>query len=243
MSITNQPVAFPKAICENEMIAWLLDQFVCEADIDKTPFSLMAWADLMKQGLVDVFKTPAGYKDPSGDLVLRGIVRIKTDASPESLTIFGERAKVDFFDNISVSEIAPSPAVLDNPTINQGRGAVIKWKYLSFRSEHEVVIASSFDALGVMFFPNAAVRLTENGKRVTKEVDFLVCKNGRWGILEVDGSQHRESRAEDMMRDDAFTDAGVWFIRRYPASVCIQKSEWVVQDFISRLDAYYLRLK
>ncbi len=126
---------------------------------------------------------------------------------------------------------------------NQGRGAEIKWKHLSFRSEHEVAIASELDTIGVMFLPNAAVRITENGDRVTKEVDFLVCKNGRWGILEVDGAQHRESRAEDMMRDDAFTDAGVWFIRRYPAAMCIEKPTWVAQDFITRLDTYYSRLK
>lgn len=128
-------------------------------------------------------------------------------------------------------------------TTNQGRGAEIKWKHLSFRSDHEVAIAAELDTTGVMFFPNAAVRLTEHGKRVTKEVDFLVCKDGHWGILEVDGCQHRESRAEDMMRDDIFTDAGVWFIRRYPATICKQKPVWVAQDFISRLEAYYSRLK
>lgn len=154
---------------------------------------------------------------------------------------FGDKeAKTNEFTIVKVEPTFLTPVEYAN---NNGRGAPIKWMHLFFRSDHEVAIASELEKLGVMFFPNAAVRLTENGIRITREVDFLVCKDGHWGILEVDGSQHRDSRAEDMMRDDAFTDAGVWFIRRYPAAICKQRPERVTQDFVRRLDEYYSRLK
>lgn len=131
---------------------------------------------------------------------------------------------------------------LDNlkRTSNQCRGNTShQWKHLSFRSPHEVAIAETLDALGVMFFPNTAVRLTIGDCRVTKEVDFLICKDGRWGILEVDGQQHLETVEEDRTRDDAFNDHGVWFIRRYAASICKEKPVFVAKDFVRRLDAFY----
>jgi hypothetical protein len=256
-----------------KMLAWLKEQPNEESYIWQTPYSAKLWRDLGKNGAVELvrkdgrfsrvkLKSPKetleaiplpGIILPSGKvckMIPEGLEPVFCEEGSEELALYHDslnKEKSAQKSDITDASITKKLVAQDNPiraaVTNQGRGAEIKWKHLSFRSNHEVAIASQLDTIGVMFFPNAAVRLTENGKRVTKEVDFLVCRDGHWGILEVDGFQHRESRAEDMMRDDAFTDAGVWFIRRYPAATCSSKPEWVAQDFITRLDTYYSRLK
>ena len=63
----------------------------------------------------------------------------------------------------------------------------ITWNNLHFRSKSELRIAEALDRAGVLFFPNCRLRLTTPDGRRNREADFLVCKGGQWGILEVDG--------------------------------------------------------
>jgi len=58
------------------------------------------------------------------------------------------------------------------------------WRNLRFRSKSEVRIAEVFDKQGVTFFPNCMARLSGQNGRVNMEPDFLVCRGGKWGILE-----------------------------------------------------------
>ncbi len=68
---------------------------------------------------------------------------------------------------------------------------IVTWGLLRFRSESEVRIARALDAAGVLLLPNCLARVeVGQDKRATREADFLVCHNGKWGILEVDGPFH-----------------------------------------------------
>ena len=72
---------------------------------------------------------------------------------------------------------------------NQAVGAsnVLIRNNLRFRSRSEVQIATALDRAGVLFLPNCIARLGTLDNRQNREADFLVCYNGKWGILEVDG--------------------------------------------------------
>jgi hypothetical protein len=66
----------------------------------------------------------------------------------------------------------------------------VEWQNLSFSSVSEVKIAQALDRVGVLFFPNCRGRLTTTQGRRNRECDFLVCYEGIWGILEVDGEPY-----------------------------------------------------
>jgi len=112
----------------------------------------------------------------------------------------------------------------------------IEWQNLSFSSVSEVKIAQALDQAGVLFFPNCRGRLTTPQGRRNRECDFLVCYEGIWGILEVDGEPfHPASRAaEDHKRDGFFLDHGVW-VHRFDSNECFKYPDNVVQRFLQRL--------
>jgi hypothetical protein len=112
----------------------------------------------------------------------------------------------------------------------------IMWQNLSFSSISEVKIAQALDRVGVLFFPNCRGRLTTTQGRQNRECDFLVCYEGIWGILEVDGEPfHPVSRAaEDHKRDGFFLDHGVW-VHRFDSDECFKSPDNVVRRFLQRL--------
>jgi hypothetical protein len=107
---------------------------------------------------------------------------------------------------------------------------------LKFRSRSEVSIYSELKKRNVLFFPNAlAVLGGQNTMR--REPDFLVCQNGKWGILEVMGKfVHTPTTAvKDHDRGRLFNDYGVSCIHFYPAERCFKNPADVVDDFLKRL--------
>jgi hypothetical protein len=112
----------------------------------------------------------------------------------------------------------------------------IEWQRLYFSSVSEVKIAQALDRVGVLFFPNCRGRLNTTEGRRNRECDFLVCYEGIWGILEVDGEPyHPPSRAaEDHKRDGFFLDHGIW-VHRFDSNECFKYPDDVVQRFLQRL--------
>lgn len=111
----------------------------------------------------------------------------------------------------------------------------IKWHGLSFRSKSELKIAKELDRSGALFLSNCKIRLKSETHRQSREVDFLVCHEGKWGILEVDGPHHANSAEADSWRDDRFLEHGIR-VSRYPASACYQTPAEVVTTFLAQLD-------
>jgi hypothetical protein len=114
-----------------------------------------------------------------------------------------------------------------------------QWAFIDFRSKSEIKIAEALEDTGVLFYVNAKCRITTPEGRKTKESDFLVCHEGRWGILECDGENWHQSAAKDHERDDCFNAHGVWFVRRYSATECFNHSSRVVQSFLERMYQFY----
>ncbi len=113
----------------------------------------------------------------------------------------------------------------------------VEWQHLYFSSISEAKIAQALDRAGVLFFPNCVGRLTTIQGRRNRECDFLVCNEGVWGNLEVDGEPfHPPSRAtEDHKRDGFFLDHGVW-VHRFDSNECFNSPDDVVRRFLERLN-------
>ena len=115
------------------------------------------------------------------------------------------------------------------------------WNNMRFASASEVKIAQALDEAGVMFFPSSKTRLNGPDGRENRVPDFLVCKDGKWGILEVDGEPfHPPSRTvHDHARDELFHLHGIRVVRHYDANECYNTPKAVVANFISLLEKHY----
>jgi very-short-patch-repair endonuclease len=66
-----------------------------------------------------------------------------------------------------------------------------------------------------------------------REPDFLVCKDGVWGILEV--SYHPDRFEKDQEKDTWFKKAGILCIQHYTAERCYNNPADVVDEFLGIL--------
>src|SRR4029079_18405884 len=83
--------------------------------------------------------------------------------------------------------ITPPP---DESPLNTGRlvsEGPIEHDGLRFRSRTEVRIYDELRRRNILSFPNATAVL--GGRGIKREPDFLVCQDGKWGILEIMGDR------------------------------------------------------
>jgi len=114
-------------------------------------------------------------------------------------------------------------------------GGIFEHDGLRFRSKAEIRVYDELKKRDVLFFPNATAAL--GGKNDKREPDFLVCQDGKWGILEVMGGQFHpsETAIKDHERARIFKDYGLTVIEFYDAKKCYQEPQNVVDDFLNRL--------
>jgi very-short-patch-repair endonuclease len=97
-------------------------------------------------------------------------------------------------------------------------------------------VARAVDSAGVLFLPNCLTRVQIGpDKRATREADFLICHNGKWGILEVDGPHHPRA-VVDHERDRVFRGHRIKVIERFDWEECYKDAPSVVQQFLTLLD-------
>ena len=117
---------------------------------------------------------------------------------PHGARVYGLEVKAEQIEPLSQTELEELRQIARGHVVhNQALGAerVVLWNRMRFRSKTETKIAEALDSAGVMFLPNCLARITGERGRVNREADFLVCHQGRWGILEVDGDDfHRSSQ-------------------------------------------------
>jgi uncharacterized protein YjbI with pentapeptide repeats len=134
---------------------------------------------------------------------------------------------------------------VDNSFNNQGiqfyaDSKIHTWERLRFRSKTEIKIAEALDRTGVLFVPNSLARLTTPKGRENKEADFLICYNGKWGVLEVDGPFHTaERRVEEQERERIFKRNGIKVVERFDSERCYNHPDEVVQEFFKMIEIGY----
>lgn len=106
---------------------------------------------------------------------------------------------------------------------------------LKFASQSEIRIAQEFERRGTLFFPLAvAVRYsTGNYYQDHREIDFLVCQDGVWGVLEV--SYHPDRYELDSEKTLWLKEAGVLCVEHHSAERCYNHTSEVVDSFLSVL--------
>lgn len=107
------------------------------------------------------------------------------------------------------------------------------WKGITFRHVTEVAIAKELDSRSVFFFANPACRLNEGSDRKTREPDFVVYHNGRWGILELDGSSHNGRHSHDQQRDRLFKKHGILVVEHFDSTL---PPKQIVDEFLAILE-------
>ena len=154
----------------------------------------------------------------------------------KDVVISGELVDIDPSWCTELLEIARGKRT-HNQLADQAQAKVRTWKDLRFRSVSEVRIAMALDAAGVFFLPNCRGRLNTPLGRENREADFLVCNEGKWGILEVDGEPfHPPSRTvHDHERDRLFKSHGILVVEHFDASECFENAGAVVAKFLAIL--------
>lgn len=124
---------------------------------------------------------------------------------------------------------------------NQGIKAKksLTWEGMRFRSNTEREIAKVLDEMGILFFPLPSGRVMTDEGMTTREVDFLICSRGIWGILECDGEMWHLSAAKDHKRDNDYKRHGLWFIQRFTDKECKKNPHKVVRQFLDMLHKFH----
>jgi hypothetical protein len=200
---------------------------------------------LGNSGAVDLWIAPEelesigiiGLDEDEEALIVRAFYRIF--ARLVFRGFFGTSTSLEFI----VKELQPQKpenTLLETPANNQCRkfdnNTVHIWENLRFRSLTETRIAKELDRRKVLFFPNCMARLGFK-EREKREPDFLVCHEGKWGILEVDGEDsHPHGRAaKDHERDRLFKQHGILLVEHFDASECWEDADGVVKEFLELL--------
>lgn len=115
-----------------------------------------------------------------------------------------------------------------------GRPVIIS-NELEYASQSEGRIAMELEARKVLFFPLAVgVRAdTGEGWQDHRQVDFLICKDGVWGILEV--AYHPNRYEQDSEKMAWFERAGILCIEHRTAESCYDTPAAVVDGFLAIL--------
>jgi len=108
-----------------------------------------------------------------------------------------------------------------------------QWNGLQFQSKTEVKVAEALSRASVLFFPlpAAVAGMTK------REPDFLVCADGKWGILEVQGDEFHppETAAREHERGRWFQRYGIRLFQIYDAARCYSEPDEVVAEFLALL--------
>jgi hypothetical protein len=114
----------------------------------------------------------------------------------------------------------------------------IVYNEMKFASQSEIRIAQELEAKGVLFFPLPLAVRHETGNIYEdhREVDFLVCLDGTFGILEI--SFHEGRYEKDKEKDAWFKKSGILCIEHHTAERCYNNPRSVVEEFLSILFKY-----
>ncbi len=175
--------------------------------------------------------------NPISESIYRAIgASVPTELKYRHIHFRAEQISLDPSWRTELLEIARGRGV-NNQLSDQIQARVRTWNNLRFRSQSEVRIAIALDRAGALFLPNCKARLTTPQGRENREPDFLVCYEGKWGILEVDGEPfHPPSRTvQDHERDRLFKSHGIRIVEHFDASECFENAKVVVDGFLDIL--------
>lgn len=132
----------------------------------------------------------------------------------------------------------PNQAVISEKVFFKQKKEIIVYNEMKFASSTEVRIAQELEKRQILFFPLPLAVRAETGDFYNdhREVDFLICHDGSWGILEV--AFHPDRYEKDSEKDSWFKKSGILCIQHYTAERCWYYTNEVVEEFLSILAKY-----
>lgn len=162
---------------------------------------------------------------------------------PDDDVSFNYRVKLieveDGWQNIVKNLIAnsqnPNQALISEKVFFKKEKNILIYNEMKFASKTEIRIAQELENHKMLFFPLPLAVRAETGNFYNdhREVDFLICQDGTWGILEV--SFHQDRYEKDSEKDSWFKKSGILCIQHYTAERCWEYPRQVVDEFLSIL--------
>lgn len=137
--------------------------------------------------------------------------------------------------NLIVNAKDPNQAIITNKIFAREHKQPLFYNEMKFGSQAEIRIAQELEQRKILFFPLPLAVRSETGTlyKDHREVDFLVCDEGVWGILEV--SYHPNRFEQDSEKDMWFKRSGVLYVQHYTAERCYKHQGEVVDEFLEVL--------
>jgi hypothetical protein len=129
----------------------------------------------------------------------------------------------------------PNQGVVTDKVFARKGKQILTYNEMKFGSKAEIRIAQELERRQVLFFPLPLAVRAESGVLFEdhKEVDFLICDKGKWGILEV--AYHPNRFEQDSEKSGWFKKSGILCVEYYTAERCYNESSKVVDEFLSVL--------
>lgn len=112
---------------------------------------------------------------------------------------------------------------------------IYRWNDWEFTSESQVKIAEALDRVEVIFFPNARGRFTTLKGRQNQEFSFLLCHQGKWGILAIKPDSSGEDADDNERKNPIFPTGGICAIEYYQHRQCCEQPDQIVEAFLNIL--------
>lgn len=112
------------------------------------------------------------------------------------------------------------------------------WNELRYATAGEIAIAQELERRQILFFPLPVAVRAETGInwKDHREVDFLICHSGAWGILEV--SYHPDRYEKDSEKDLWFNKSGILCIKHFTTERALSEPAKVADEFLHVLRQY-----
>lgn len=137
--------------------------------------------------------------------------------------------------NLIANAQNPNQALISEKAASKAKRQIYTYNEMKFASRSEIRIAQELETRQILFFPLPLGVRSETGNFYNdhREVDFLVCQEGTWGILEV--SYHPDRYEKDSEKDSWFKKSGILCIQHYSAERCYGFPQEVVDEFLAIL--------
>lgn len=161
---------------------------------------------------------------------------IPWDMYPDTIIPRAQRVEIDNDWRQELQKVIKGTGV-DNQGVPIAGSDLQLWHGLRFRSKTEIKIAQTLQGRGALFFPNCRSRIRVEDGYVLREPDFLVCQEGKWGILQVDGEPWHggHTRAKEQKDDLSFHKYGIKVVLHFSANECWNSTDSVVDEFLQLL--------
>lgn len=196
-------------------------------DIPARSYSVVSSDDLVRKLLSDTLRT-----------VLNGYVERPQETMSIMFRIKLKEPEEDWYNVVqhAISEMSnPNQGLVTEKVFKRNSREPIIYNEMKFGSQSEIRIAQEFENRSTLFFPLPLAVRHETGQfyKDHREVDFLICEGGIWGILEV--AHHANRYEQDAEKATWFKKSGILCVEFYTAERCFKDPAAVVDEFLAIL--------